>query len=87
LELPDDRGDDEQPAATRHTAAKTGINWNLDTAKRISGQRPSASVPRSVGGQSSGPADYQRRERQRQTKNDEAQPSSEAAREEFFPGV
>ena len=32
-------------------------------------------------------ADYQRRERQRQKKNDEAQPSSEAAREEFFPAV
>jgi hypothetical protein len=32
-------------------------------------------------------ADYQRRERQRQKKNDEARPSPEAAREEFFPGV
>jgi hypothetical protein len=30
---------------------------------------------------------YHRRERQRQVKNDEAQPSSGAAREEFFPGV
>ena len=29
----------------------------------------------------------QRRERQRQMKNDEARPSPEAAREEFFPGV
>jgi hypothetical protein len=27
------------------------------------------------------------RERQQQMKNDEAQPSPEAAREEFFPGV
>jgi hypothetical protein len=32
-------------------------------------------------------ADYQRRERQRQMKNDEARPSPGAAREEFFPGV
>ena len=32
-------------------------------------------------------ADCERRERQRQMKNDEAQPSPEAAREEFFRGV
>jgi len=32
-------------------------------------------------------ADYQRRERQRQKKNDETRPSPEAACEEFFPGV
>jgi hypothetical protein len=32
-------------------------------------------------------ADYQRRERQRQMKNDETRPSPEAACEEFFPGV
>ena len=31
--------------------------------------------------------DYQCRERQRQRKNDEARPSPEAAREEFFRGV
>jgi len=31
--------------------------------------------------------DCERRERQRQMKNDEAQPSPEAAREEFFRGV
>jgi hypothetical protein len=31
--------------------------------------------------------DYQRRELQRKMKNDEARPSPEAAREEFFPGV
>ena len=42
---------------------------------------------RPVGGQRFCRADYQRRERQRQMKNDEAQPSLEAAREEFFPGV
>jgi hypothetical protein len=35
----------------------------------------------------SGRADYHRRERQRQMKNDEARPSLGAAREEFFPGV
>jgi hypothetical protein len=40
-----------------------------------------------MGGQSSARADYQRRERQRQLKNDEARPSPEAAREEFFRGV
>jgi hypothetical protein len=40
-----------------------------------------------VGGQRFCRADYQRRERQRQMKNDEARPSPEAAREEFFPGV
>jgi len=40
-----------------------------------------------VGGQWSLRADYQRRERQRQKKNDETQPSPEAACEEFFPGV
>jgi len=40
-----------------------------------------------VGGQRFWRADYQRRERQRQKKNDEAQLSPEAAREEFFPGV
>ena len=33
------------------------------------------------------PADCERRERQRKKKNDEAQPSPEAAREEFFRGV
>jgi hypothetical protein len=32
-------------------------------------------------------ADYQRRERQRERTNDEAGPSPEAPREEFFPGV
>jgi hypothetical protein len=42
---------------------------------------------RPVGGQRFCRADYQRRERQRQMKNDEARPSPEAAREEFFPGV
>jgi len=42
---------------------------------------------RSAGGQRFCRADYQRRERQRQMNNDEARPSPEAAREEFFPGV
>jgi hypothetical protein len=42
---------------------------------------------RTAGGQRFCRADYQRRERQRQMKNDEARPSPEAAREEFFPGV
>jgi hypothetical protein len=40
-----------------------------------------------VGGQRFCRADYQRRELQRKKKNDEARPSPEAAREEFFPGV
>jgi hypothetical protein len=40
-----------------------------------------------VGGQRFCRADYQRRERQREKKNDEARPSPEAAREEFFLGV
>jgi len=40
---------------------------------------------RPVGGQRFWRADYQRRERQRQMKNDEARPSPEAAREELFP--
>jgi hypothetical protein len=38
-------------------------------------------------GDESLPAACERRERQRQTKNDEARPSPEAAREEFFRGV
>jgi len=42
---------------------------------------------RPVGGQRFCRADYHRRERQRQTKNDETRPSPEAACEEFFPGV
>jgi len=42
---------------------------------------------RPVGGQRFCRADYQRRERQRQMKNDETRPSPEAACEEFFPGV
>jgi hypothetical protein len=49
--------------------------------------RLSASTHRPVGGQRFCRADYQRRERQRQMKNDEARPSPEGAREEFFPGV
>jgi hypothetical protein len=40
-----------------------------------------------VGSQRFWRADYQRRERQRKKKNDEARPSPAAAREEFFPGV
>ena len=39
------------------------------------------------GGKSVLSADCERRERQRQMKNDEAQPSPEAACEEFFRGV
>jgi len=40
-----------------------------------------------VGSQRFCRADYHRRERQRQMKNDEARPSPAAAREEFFRGV
>jgi len=41
---------------------------------------------RPAGGQRFCRADYHRRERQRQMKNDEARPSLETAREEFFRG-
>jgi hypothetical protein len=47
----------------------------------------SDSAHRPAGGQRFCRADYHRRERQRQMKNDEARPFPEAAREEFFPGV
>ena len=40
-----------------------------------------------LGRQRLSPADCERRERQRQMKNDEEQPSSEAASEEFFRAV
>jgi len=51
------------------------------------GERTDGPPPRPVGGQRFCRADYHRRERQRQMKNDETRPSPEAACEEFFPGV
>ena len=54
---------------------------------RIEGRSPDRSEGhRLVGGQRFCRADYHRRERQRQLKNDETRPSPEAACEEFFPG-
>ena len=57
--------------------------------RRQGGLKPALYVlrHRPVGGQRFCRADYQRRELQRKMKNDEARPSPEAAREEFFPGV
>ena len=56
--------------------------------KTFSGDMPAPpAAHRPPGGQRFCRADYQRRERQRQMKNDEARPSPEAAREEFFRGV
>jgi len=56
--------------------------------KTFSEDMPASPVAlRPVDGQRFCRADYQRRERQRQMKNDEARPSPEAAREEFFRGV